>query len=111
MRMYTIEQLTEADTEGLRTYLDDMDLRSSIEDVYWLPVPESLLTPIQSEHREKCGPYCMALEVENQAVRLELLIRGLGCISCRCLSFASVDLRNLMIAYLEDILSELKIRF
>ena len=111
MRTYTIDQLEEADIAAINSRLLDMELQAGLEGVYWLPVPREMLTPIQVEHFASCGPYCLALEVDQNAVHMELLVRGMGRIRCDCLSFASQELRNHMIAYLEGMLTSLNIRF
>jgi hypothetical protein len=111
MRIYTIDQLSSRDVALLQERLRFLDLQAGVEGVYWLPVPESLLTPIQQEHLETCGPYCLALETTDSALHLELLVRGMGRISCACLSFASEQLRDQMIAFVEDTLRELDIPF
>jgi hypothetical protein len=111
MRIYTIDQLGEHDIALLQERLLFLELQAGVEGVYWLPVPENMLTPLQKEHQESCGPYCLALEVTDSALHLELLVRGLGRISCACLGFASEQLRDHMIAYIEDTLRELGIQF
>ncbi|MDL2207755.1 hypothetical protein LJB82_03425 [Desulfovibrio sp. OttesenSCG-928-M16] len=111
MRTYTIDQLEEDAIAALNARLLDMNLQAGLEGVYWLPVPPAMLTPTQAEHADKCGPYCLALEVESNSVHMELLVRGMGRITCQCLSFATEELRNHMIRYLEDLLTELEIRF
>lgn len=111
MRTYTIDQLEEADIAAINSRLLDMNLQAGLEGVYWLPVPRDMLTPAQAGHFDRCGPYCLALEVEANSIHMELLVRGMGRISCECLSFASEALRNHMITYLETMLQELKITF
>jgi hypothetical protein len=111
MRTYTIDQLEEDNIAAINSRLLDLDLQAGLEGVYWLPVPKDMLTAVQTEHFEHCGPYCLALDVETNAVHLELLVRGMGRISCECLAFASEKLRNHMIAYLEGMLQELHITF
>jgi len=111
MRTYTIDQLEEDDIAAINSRLLDLELQAGLEGVYWLPVPKDMLTAMQSEHCEHCGPYCLALEVEVNSVHMELLVRGIGRITCECLAFASETLRNHMIAYLEGMLQELNIKF
>jgi hypothetical protein len=111
MRTYAIDQLEENDIAAINSRLMELDLQAGLEGVYWLPVPKGMLTAKQSEHFEHCGPYCLALEVETNSVHLELLVRGIGRITCECLAFASEALRNHMIAYLEGMLQELNITF
>ena len=111
MRAYVIDQLAESEVRALAEHLADMDLQAGLEGMFWLPGPPALLTPLQREHEAQCGPYCMALETEETSVHLELLVRARGRIRCDCLSFASVELRNHMIAYLESQLTELGVVF
>ncbi len=111
MRTYTIDQLNEKEVQALAARLDEMEMQAGLEGIYWLPVPKKLLTPIQEEHEPQCGPYCLALETEENAVHMELLVRGRGRIRCECLSFASPPLRDRMIAYLENLLTELGVVF
>jgi len=111
MRTYTIDQLEEDNTAAINSRLLDLELQAGLEGVYWLPVPKDMLTPMQTEHFEQCGPYCLAFEVATNAIHLELLVRGMGRISCECLAFASESVRNHMIAYLEGMLQELNIKF
>ena len=111
MRIYTIDQLRDEDTKSLMAYLDEARMTGSIEGIFWLPVPDEFLTSIQKKHKADCGPYRLALEVDEQALHLELLVRGMGRITCQCISFASEKLRDHMIAYLEDTLLELNIQF
>ncbi len=111
MRTYVVDQLEENEVRALAERLAAMNLQAGLEGVFWLPVPKTMLTPVQREHEERCGPYCMALETEEHSVHMELLVRAQGRIRCECLSFASVELRNHMIAYLETQLMELGISF
>ena len=111
MRTYTIDQLEEAAIAAINARLLQLELQAGLEGVYWLPVPRDMLTRLQAEHLASCGPYCLALETEANAVHMELLVRGMGRISCQCLSFASEPLRNHMISYLEALLEELNIPF
>ena len=111
MRIYTIDQLRDEDTKLISERLTEAGLQGGLQGLYWLPVPENLLSSLQVEHKEKCGPYCLALDVDEQALHLELLVRGMGKITCQCVAFASEELRDHMIAFVEDTLRELEIPF
>lgn len=111
MRTYSIDQLRDADTKIFRERLTEAGLQGGIAGIFWLPVPDSLLTATQMEHKSECGPYYLALDVDDEALHLELLVRGMGRITCQCVSFASEALRDHMIAYVEDSLRELDIPF
>ena len=76
MRWYGIDDITEEDTAKLAATLTEMELTSGMDGLFWLPVPAEMLSPVQQEHVESCGPHVMGLEVEENFVRLELLVRA-----------------------------------
>jgi hypothetical protein len=86
-----------------------MELSAGMEDLYWLPVPKNLLTPIQKQHEHECGPYVLALEILDEALRLELLVRARNKLRCDCVAYAEQKLVNHMILYLHALLDELQI--
>lgn len=51
----------------------------------------------------------MGLEIEENFVRLELLVRARGRMRCECVHYASPELRDRMIVWLENLLAELGI--
>ena len=89
----------------------DMNLKSGLEGIFWLPIPDDMLNQKQKEHKLQCGPYNMALEIGDEAVYLELLVRGLGRLRCECLGPPSPALREYMIDYLDSVLRDLLIQF
>ena len=64
---------------------------------------------MQQEHVESCGPHVMGLEIEENFVRLELLVRARSRMRCECVHYASPELRDRMIVWLENLLAELGI--
>ncbi|MDR2696580.1 MAG: hypothetical protein LBC79_09420 [Deltaproteobacteria bacterium] len=109
MRSYYIDEFAPDELERLAGRLDDMELGAGMEALYWLPVPEELLTPLQREHERECGPYVLALEILDGALRLELLVRARNRLRCDCVAYAEHGLVQHMIAYLHGLLDELKI--
>jgi hypothetical protein len=109
MRWYGIDELDAADTEKLRKNLTDMELASGVDGLFWLPIPEAMLSALQREHGEHCGPYVMGLEVEKDSLRLELLVRARGRIHCNCVAYADSRLQQYMFAWLENLLKDLHI--
>ena len=60
--------------------------------LYWLPLPEDLLSPTQLEHKEQHGPYHLAVEITNTAVKFELLVRSK--VNLHCIASPTPRLRN-----------------
>jgi hypothetical protein len=109
MRTYRIDDLTSADIAAVRARLHDMDLGAGMDGLYWLPVPQHMLNPVQVAHSESCGPFCLALEADEDALRMELLVRARGMLRCECIAYASPELRAHMIDYLDGLLADLGI--
>ena len=109
MRSYYIDEFLPGELERLAERLDSMKLSAGMEDLYWLPVPAHLLTPIQKKHERECGPYVLALEILDEALRLELLVRARNKLRCDCVAYAEQRTVNHMIVYLHGLLEELKI--
>jgi hypothetical protein len=110
MKSYLIEDIPEADLDRVVERLQAMELQSSLDDIFWLPLPGERLTDTQAEHLEECGPFCMALEVEPGLLRMELLVRSRRRLRCSCIGYATPDQRECMIQYLDDLLHELNVR-
>ena len=109
MRAYVIDDLTFEDSARIRKHLDAMELGSGMDGLYWLPVPLAMLNEVQVEHQDACGPFCMALETTEGAIRLELLVRARNMLRCACVGYASTDLERHMIDYVDNMLRELGI--
>jgi len=108
MRLYVVEDLQPEYLTRLKAALDERELAGSVEGIFWLPVPESMLSPEQQEHAS-CGPHAMALEVGPSWLRLELLVRARSTIRCSCIQYAQPELRAHMIDWVDTLLKELDI--
>ena len=109
MRSYYLDAFVPGELERLAERLDSMELSASMEALYWLPVPHKLLTPLQKTHERDCGPYVLALEILDEALRLGLLVRARNRLRCDCVAYAEPRLVHHMIRYLHGLLDELRI--
>lgn len=108
MREYVISDLKPAETQALEEALTARNLAAGIEHLYWLPVSE--LTVVQKEHAASCGPHVVALEVEETALRMELLIRAKNRLRCDCIAYADAGQARALLASLHELLAELGIQ-
>ncbi|MFW5735068.1 MAG: hypothetical protein ACOCWR_08420 [Oceanidesulfovibrio sp.] len=109
MRSYMIEDLAKESTERIAKRLNDMELNSSIDGVWWLNLPDDLLTPEQKDHAESCGPHAVALEMEDDRLKMELLVRCRQVMRCACIAYATPEQRCRLIDWLDDLLKSLDI--
>jgi len=108
MKQYVIDELRATDYESLRTYLQKHYGPDALGGVYWIPVENALLTDIQKAHRE-CQPHCVAVDLDENRLALELLVRTQSTMRCDCIRYASEAQRNWLIALIDDIFNQLGI--
>ena len=110
MRTYLIEDLLPADLHRLALSLKEKGFAGSLDGIYYLPIPEALLTEEQHEHAEECGPHIFALEAladeDTASLKLELLVRARGKIRCSCVAYATPAQREFIVDYLDAFIKE-----
>jgi hypothetical protein len=109
MRSYRIEELLPDNVQRVKEALRAGGFEGAIDDIYYLPVPDELLTEEQRAHLDGCGPYIMAIESGKDWLKLELLVRARGRLRCSCICYASPTLRNHAIDFLDGFIRELDI--
>lgn len=109
MRSYFVEELQKDDMQLLLSHLQARGLQASMQDMYWLPVPEVLLTEEQRAHLKQCGPYVASLEIGDVWLKAEMLIRGRGKLRCSCIGYATNDQRDWLISAVDVMLGDLGI--
>ncbi|UQZ90137.1 hypothetical protein C4J81_13385 [Deltaproteobacteria bacterium Smac51] len=84
MRSILIDELLESEVIGVRDYLNRNAVASGIEDLYWIPLEESLWNETQTSahHHEQEGveahSFRFAVELGPEWVRFEMLVRSEG---------------------------------
>ena len=75
MRQYLLDEIARNDIPRVREYLNQHALAASLEDIWWVDLSEDLLSPEQFSHTG-CRPFRFAVELGDDFVRFEFLIRG-----------------------------------
>ena len=110
MRTYLIEDFYPEQISLVRQRLTDKGLSGGLADIYYLPVPDELLTDEQREHKAECGPHIFVLEIlDETSLKLELLVRAQGKLRCSCVMYATDDQRTYIMDHLDAFLRELDI--
>lgn len=122
MRLYVVNEIKEQDLERITDALEQRGMAASVERLYWLDVPEELLSPEQREHLESCGPFSMGLEAidefgqagrapgcEGRMLALEMLVRSRNKLRCSCIAYATPEQRAYAIEFLDGLFRELDI--
>lgn len=109
MRLYVVDQIAEEHIQSILARLRQKEMESSLENMFWLQIPESLLTDAQREHLAECGPYALSLEVGRDDLKLELLARAQNRLHCGCIAYANNPQRDFALDWLDGFLHELDI--
>lgn len=108
MKQYVVDQLRSVDFEKLKAYLDRQYGEAALGGVYWVPLDSALLSPVQSAHGD-CQPFYVALQLEETALSMELLVRTKNRIRCGCIAYATAAQRVWMMDLVDGILARLGI--
>jgi len=108
MKQYVVDQLRYPDYEKLKALLGQTFGETQMAGIYWIHLGEDLLTPIQSEHRE-CQPFAAAVELQENQLSLEFLVRTRSRIRCGCIAYANEQQRNWLIGLVDRMLEQLDI--
>ncbi|ACS80031.1 hypothetical protein [Maridesulfovibrio salexigens] len=111
MRNYLLDDIYEEDVKKISAALSELEFQGPIEGIFYLPLPEELLNDEQKEHMGECGPFFMALEVEETSVKVELLVRARNKIRCSCVAYATSEQRNHMMEYIDKFIADLEISY
>lgn len=108
MKQYVIDQLRLPDYRKLKRHFDENLEKSTISGIYWLTVDNQLLTQTQAKHHE-CRPFFFALELEENRLSCELLVRTQQKIRCDCIRYADAQQRTWLLEIVDGILEKLDI--
>ena len=109
MKQYVIDQLRLSDYQKLKTYLSRHFNGSGIEGIYWVPLDSGIFNSTQRQHTH-CQPFYFALELEEQRLACELLVRTQRRVRCGCMGYADATQRTWLMDLVDDILNELDIK-
>ena len=109
MKQYVIDELRPADQKKIKEYLDAHFGPAEMGDIYWIPVEPSLYTETQACHAD-CHPLYFALELDEAALTVELLVRTKKKIRCDCICYATADQFLWLVRVVDAIFERLEIK-
>jgi hypothetical protein len=108
MKQYVIDELRAADYPALKGYFSEHFKSATLDGIYWIPIEAELLTAVQQEHRE-CQPHYLAVDLNQDRMACELLVRTQARIRCNCIGYATQQQLNWLVGLIDDIFNRLKI--
>ena len=108
MKQYVIDELRLGEHEKIKAYLDEKFGKSTVDDIYWIPIENDGLTEMQLLHKD-CRPHCFAVVLEEHMVACEFLIRTHNRIRCDCMGYADERQQLKIIQFADDLFDSLGI--
>ena len=108
MKQYVIDELRLDDHHKIRKYLEETYGPAELGDIYWVPLAAEVLTEMQLEHSE-CQPFYFAIQLEENRLSIEMLVRTKNRIRCTCIGYASKNQRIWIMDMVDGILEKLSI--
>lgn len=110
MKAYLVNEIAPEAMERLKAHLEETFIASRLEQIYWAPLPDGLLTETQARHTG-CKPHVFAVEVGTDWVKFEFLVRSLNTMHCTCPGYCTDAQREYVVGLADGILERLNIRF
>lgn len=109
MRQFVIDELSPMEHDNIDSYLKRSIKQGPMIGLYWLELPDNLLSDEQKGH-ENHGPFHLAVDLSNTAVKFELLVRSPTNLHCSCIAHASPAQRQFVLDFADKMLKEELIR-
>jgi len=108
MKQYVIDELRPKDHHKIKEYLDKTYGPAEMESIYWVPLAVELLTEIQHQHSD-CQPFFFAIDLQEDQLALELLVRTKSRVRCACIGYAAEEQRIWIMDIVDAIFKRLDI--
>ncbi|GAB6190901.1 hypothetical protein [Desulfocastanea catecholica] len=105
MRQVVIDELSPMERDNIDSYLKRSLKQGPMIGLYWMQLPDDLLSPTQLDHKEH-GPFHLAVEVTNTAVKFELLVRSQVNLHCSCIAHATAAQRQYVLDFIDKMVEE-----
>lgn len=105
MRQIVIDELSPMERDNLDSFLKRTLTPGPIEGIHWFVLPTHLHSDAQQGH-DDCGPFYLAVELENSRVCFELLVRSTTNLHCSCIAYATPVQRQFILDFIDKMLLE-----
>ena len=108
MRQFVIDELSHLERDNLDSFLKRTLKPGPMVGLYWIILPDDLLSEAQQGH-DDCGPFYMAVELDNTRLCFEMLVRSNANLHCSCIAYATPVQRQFVLDFIDRMLEEEKI--
>jgi hypothetical protein len=108
MRQFLIDEIPRRKMEEIEFYLKDKIIPSGLADLFWLEIPEALLSEVQEAHKA-CGPHYLAVEKGKDFVKFEFLVRCRQRLRCDCVQYVTPDQEAYLLSFAHELIQDLSL--
>jgi hypothetical protein len=108
MRQYLLDEIPAGPMTAIKAYLKERTLPSTLDEIFWLELPEDLLSPLQREH-QACGPHYLAIEVGKGFIKFEGLVRSQKKFRCDCIQYATAPQEAFLLEFAHALIRDLQL--
>ncbi len=105
MRQYIINELNSDDVKSIEEFLNDNAKKGGLPGMFWLNLSDTLLGDAQKDH-EDCGPFVFGIELGDDFVSFEFLVRSKANLHCSCTAYANLSQRNFLMEFADRMVQE-----
>lgn len=109
MRQVVINELHKEEAAKAKEFLEATCRAAAVDGLYWLPIPLDHLGEAQVGH-EACGPFAFAVELGEDFVSFELLVRSESNLHCSCTCYATAPQREFLLELMDRLVGEQGLR-
>jgi hypothetical protein len=109
MKQYLVDELRPADHAKLDAYLKENLTAAGMPGIFWLELPEELLTAEQTAHTG-CRPFYCAVNLRQDRIACELLVRSQQRLRCSCIGYADSAQRRWLLDVMDAIFEKLGVK-
>ena len=108
MKAYVLDEINAENIENIIRFLKENTSQSTMEQLFWVEFPQDLLNPLQFQHTA-CQPHAFAIEIGQDWVKFEFLVRSLETMKCDCTAYCTNSQRDYIINFADGMLDQLNI--
>jgi len=108
MKAYLIDELSPSDMEQITDFLKKNAIRSNLDHIFWIQIPDYLLSDTQLLHRN-CRPHVFAAELGTNWLKMEFFVRSLKKMQCTCPGYCNTKQTNYIISFVHTMITRLGI--
>jgi hypothetical protein len=109
MKQYVLDEIARPDLPRIKAYLDGKAQPAGLEGIWWVELGKEQLSEAQLAHAD-CQPHCFAVELGNNFIKFEFLIRSRRTMRCTCVAYATPRQRDWIMDFADCLVADLELK-